>query len=515
MKVLLSEQMKKIEKTAIDSLGIPSLILMENAAVCLCNECIKYLKDKINPCVTIFCGKGNNGGDGLALARLLYVKNINTNIIFVGDNLNATDECKINFNIAKKLNIPIIEIQSDKDNLNKIISLTKHSDLVIDSLIGTGLKKDLNLLYIKLVDIINMHSKYIISADCPTGINSDTGEVKKNAVKANKTVTFYLPKVGNILYPGYEYCNKLIIGDISIPYNLCEQSSIKYNILTDSDIKKLLPERKSNSNKGTYGKSIVFSGSDKMPGACAIVCSAVYKSGGGLVQACTVDKASSIIHNILPEAITNILPAKNGMLCKESFENIKDILNTASVIVLGPGIGVSNDTIDFTELIVKNASVPIIIDADGLNCISENINILKNLKAPCIITPHPREMSRLTGLNIDDILNNAIQVSLEFSEKWNLITLLKGSRTIISNPLGDIYINQTGCNAMSKAGTGDCLCGVIAGLCSQNSDLFNCAVLGAYINGKAGEFASQTLSNYGVLARDIINSIPYILNNYK
>jgi len=502
--------MKNIDKMASENIGIPSIVLMENAAICVVNECINYLKDKANKKTIVFCGKGNNGGDGFAIARHLYLKGIDVTIVFIGDEINASNDCRININIIKSLNINIIRLKNEND-LRIAISQLNLSELTVDAILGTGINSDLSGIYKSAVKAINSNSKYIISVDCPTGISSDTGEIKAAAVKANKTVTFFLPKLGLILYNGCEYTGELVVADISIPKSLCSSEDIKYNILTKSEAKKILPIRKNNSHKGTYGKGFLFAGSAQMPGACVIAATSMYKTGCGLVNACVTGYVANIIHNNLPEAVTTILSDINGCLCRNSYDDIAVNLNGASSIVIGCGIGHNIETVKFVFKILENAHCPIVIDADALNAVAMDLSILKRINTTAVITPHLGEMSRLTGFSINFIKENLIETAVNFAEKYNVIVLLKDAHSIIARPNGQVYINNTGCSAMAKGGSGDSLAGCIGGFLAQGVKPYDAAILGAYVNGLAGEYCSKQFGSYGSLALDISNSIPFIL----
>ena len=474
MKLVSSDQMRKIEQTAIEETGISSLILMENAAIQVTKHCLKYLENNNNPKVLIVCGQGNNGGDGLAVARHLHLKNIDVSIIYAGDINSAKGDAKINFDIVKKLNIPIITT----NNL-------ENYDLVIDALLGTGLTRNIEGSIKQLIEEINRHAKYIISVDIPSGVHSDTGHVMRCAIKANETVTLAFPKTGLFLFPGAEYAGKIHIEDISIPYSLIEKIKHEAEILTESEALSLLPIRKQRSNKGDFGKVMVFAGSDEMPGAASLACSAAYLTGAGLVRACVTRNTASVIHHWQREIVTRITPDKNGMYCKNSIAAVKDEINKADVIIIGPGIGRSADVSEFFFELLKIAEIPLVLDADALFAVSEDVSILKTLKAPCVITPHPGEMERLTGLAIQDILADTAETAVNFAKEHNVVTLLKDAHTIIANTDGSYNINITGSNALSKAGTGDVLTGMIAGFIAQGLDVFTAGILGAFFHGKS------------------------------
>jgi len=500
--------MRILEQKAIEELRIPSVILMENAASRLAEHCYRLISENKLKNVLIVCGSGNNGGDGLALARHLRVRGIDVKIIYTGDiNANSVNSAKngaaLNLEIVKNMNIPLFPV-SHNDDSALVKSLAENCDLLIDAMLGTGLDRDVEGIYKSLTETINRYAKYVVSVDIPSGVHSDSGRIMGYAVEAKETVTFCLPKIGLYAYPGAQFAGKIHVEDISIPHSLTDGLDIKAEILTDREAHNLLPARKPRSNKGDYGKILVFAGSAEMPGAAALTCSASYMAGAGLVCACAVPQVASVIHHWQREVITRNVPEKNGMYCKESIEPLREELSSADVIIIGPGIGRSCDVTEFVHELIKAAQAPLVLDADALFALSENPQVLKTLRVPCLITPHPGEMSRLTGLSVSEILDDIAGTALRFAEKYNVVTLLKDAHTIIAAPNGRYNINITGNNALSKAGTGDVLTGMIAGFAAQGADVFTAGVLGAYFHGRAGEAAAARKSCYGVTAEDIL-----------
>jgi len=502
MKVVTGEIMKNIDKLTVDNFGIPSIVLMENAAlsvVKVIKDCIKTIS---SPNIVIVAGKGNNGGDGFAIARHLYQSGLNTNIIFLGSSNNIAGDALINYNITKKLNIPTLIVKTKKEfsTAKKII---EKADIVVDSLLGTGLKGKVDGIIKDFIVLVNENSKYTIAVDIPSGINSENGHIQGEAIKADLTVTFALIKQGLIL--NSDYTGKLIVTDIGIPKSVLDNIDINTNMLNDIEYNNLLPKRKARSNKGTYGKLLVIAGSDEMTGASILTSKAAYKMGVGLVNLAAPKEVINIAQNNIIENINTILPSENGKVYLKSFDTIKDIINNVNAVAVGPGLGQSKGVTKFICELLYNLKVPVVIDADGLNAVSNDINILKVCKAPIILTPHPGEMSRLTGIPVQDILDNTIEVAKQFSLEYNVVTLLKDSKTIIANPHSEIYINNTGNSALAKGGSGDVLTGIIGSLLAQKTDPFLAAALGAYIHGKAGERASERFGMAGVLASDLIN----------
>ena len=476
MYVLSNSEMKEAERTAIDDKGIPSLILMENAA----RGAAEVILEQKPENVIVFAGKGNNGGDGLAIARILITNNVNTKIVFIGEIEKATPDCKKNLDILEAYNANIV-YNTEGININDY-------DLAVDALIGTGLSRKLNDKYCDLAGLINK-CKFVVAIDCPTGVNSDTGNDYGIAVNANITVTFHLPKIGLLLYPAFSHIGRLVVKNIGAPY------IGSYNTFVIDNPKELMPKRYANSNKGTYGKVLFVSGCDTMAGAAVINGTSAYKAGCGLVNICSTSHVIGIIHNTLPEAVTT----------KREDINV----NYGNVTAIGSGLGISDESRKLVEYVLKNAKVPVVADADALNIIAEN-EALKNHTS--VITPHIKEMSRLTGFEVSYIKENLIDTAGNYAKKYNTVVVLKDSHSIIASPDGRVCINLTGTSAMSKGGSGDSLTGVITSLIAQGIDIFDAACLGAYINGKAGEIAETESSSYSVLALDISKAIPKAIN---
>ncbi|WP_058486265.1 bifunctional ADP-dependent NAD(P)H-hydrate dehydratase/NAD(P)H-hydrate epimerase [Defluviitalea phaphyphila] len=514
MKVCDGKEMREIDNISINKMGIPGIVLMENAVLSIVKEIKDYLKNINNPKVAIVCGQGNNGGDGLGVARHLHNYGIDVDIVFIGNPDLLKNDAKINFKITENLSINkrILNLNSIIDD--DIINIIRKSDLIVDAIFGTGLTRKIEGILSELIDLINFYGKYIISIDIPSGIDSRTGEILGNAIKANKTVTLALPKSGLYLYPGTEFVGELVIADIGIPKEVINSMKLKMNILTEKEVEEIIPKRFKRSNKSTYGKVLVLAGAKGMTGAATLTCKGAFRIGAGLVSLGVPRSINDILEEKLTEVITIPLEEEKGKLCEKSFEDIKSHLKKYKVIAVGPGIGQSKEITKFIDLLVKNVKTPIVVDADGINTISKKIDILKNLKVPLILTPHPGEMARLTGKTIEEILANPIKIVKEFCHKWNVILVLKDSRAIIGNPDGEIYINTTGNPGMSTAGSGDVLTGIIAGLIGQNVDPYKAAVLGTFLHGKAGDLAAIKLGQHGMMAGDIVNHIPKAIKLY-
>jgi NAD(P)H-hydrate epimerase len=496
MYLVTNAQMKAIEQKAITA-GVPSLLLMENASLEVTDL---VLKDGYKS-VIVFCGKGNNGGDGLACARGLYARGIAVSVVYVGMPQSATDDNKTNLKALRALDIPILYYNKDIEDIYSLQNYLANTELIIDALVGTGLSSTLREPINTIVELINSSNKPVYSVDCPSGVSTETGEDFNCAVYADKTITFHLPKIGLMLYPAYTHIGELLIGNISLPQN----NTTKYRVLTNEDAVRLMPKRVQPSNKGTYGKVYAFVGCDDITGAAVFSLKSAYKIGAGLVYAFTTKHCADIIRTMLPEAVIN------GCTSLPYIDNADVNTEQANAVLIGCGIGNNDVTYSFLDSMLDKVKAPLILDADALNVISAHPELKNKLPVNTIITPHPLEMSRLTGLSVNEILKNPVNTALDFSKQYKVITVLKDAHTIIATPMGEVTINITGSPAMSKGGSGDCLAGTISGLLAQGLSPYDAACLGCYICGKAGEIAAHEISEYGVLASDIIEYIPIAL----
>ena len=481
MYLITSTQMRAIEDRAIKELMIPSLLLMENAAIAT----VKHIEGQK---AVVICGPGNNGGDGLAIARLLHVKGMDVQAVFVGDMKSLTGDALVNLNIARKMGL-----LSDKG----IENLLPSADTVIDALFGTGLRGPLAGEAAQVVEAINRCTARIVSVDIPSGVEADTGRVGSTAVRADTTITFGLAKVGLILYPGAEYAGEVVVEDISIPKDMLVPDGPAPEQLTA--VSDQLPPRPDRSNKGTFGRVCVIAGSRDMPGAAVLCCKAAYKAGAGLVHACTAPEVAKTVQASAPEVITS------------DIADVKEAVSSADVVALGPGLGRGPDIYAFVREILESCKKPMVLDADALMAVAQDKSVLHKLQALCVITPHPGEMGALTGMSIPEVLDDLLGCASSFAQEYGVVTLLKDARTVIASPCGRMFINPTGTPALAKAGSGDVLTGVIAAFIAQGLDALTAAAAGAYVHGRAGQMAAKDLSLYGVVASDVIEYVAKIL----
>ncbi|SKA87959.1 NAD(P)H-hydrate epimerase [Caloramator quimbayensis] len=494
MYVASSKQMKEIDKRAIEEYGIPSIVLMENAAASV----LKYIKKYNASRIIVLCGTGNNGGDGFAIARLLHINGYYVSVYCFGDYNKISGDAKVNFDILNKLNIDV------KSDIERFISELENCDLIIDAILGTGFKGEISGKYKDAIENVNRSGKYVISVDIPSGIESDTGKASKVHIKADITVTFGCLKYGHILNEGRNSSKRVYVENISIPKSCIEDEKIKAVTNYDKYPLSLLKKRGIDTNKSDYGRLFIIGGSFNMSGAVCLCAKAALRTGSGLVS-CVIPKGiADRVGALVPEATYVLCEEKDGFIDIKK-EQLDEIIQRADVIALGIGLGNSEKLIDMIEYLIENSTKPLVIDADGLNILSRNNDILKNAKSRIVITPHPGEMARLTGFSTNYINENRVKIAIDFSREYNCITLLKGSSTVVAFE-DNIYINTTGNPGMATGGSGDVLTGIIASFIGQGYTPYEACILGSYIHGRAGDDAYETYG-YGLTSKDIIKFI--------
>lgn len=510
MKAVTAEQMRKIDTATSSEIGIPSIVLMENAASEVCKVCLDELKGIEEPKVVIFAGKGNNGGDGFALARQLNDRGVDCKIIFLFDTSKFSTDAEINYNIALKCGIRVIT------GFTEAVIETGRADIVVDAVFGTGISRNVEGRYAEVIEMINTYAKKVISIDIPSGVNSDDGRIMGIAVEADITVTFALPKIGMLLYPGASCCGKIIIANISIQPSTILEMNLKTAFLDKKDIYDILPERKKRTNKGSYGRLFVIAGSKDMTGAVALCCKGAFRAGSGLVYACTVQSGINVVQQLVPEAVVMPLSEFDGKVRYECYEDdIEEKIHNASAVAVGPGLGMSEEVSEFVKKLITEVDAPLVIDADGLNAIADDPSILLSLKHTPVITPHPGEMGRLTGYSVREILDDTVNLARDFAVKYHTVVVLKDARSVIAAPDGRVIINITGNPSMSTGGSGDVLTGVISSFIAQGIEPFFAAAVGAYIHGLSGDICMEKMGTYGVMAWDIAENIATAISRFR
>ena len=508
MKIVTSQEMKELDRKAIENYGISGLVLMENAGLKVFENLKNIYSDLINKKVIIFAGSGNNGGDSFVVARHLCNYGVKVKVILLCSFNKIVGDAKTNINIIDKMGIELNEILTYKSL--ELEEIFQESDILIDAILGTGLRGEVTGLKAKMINAMNKSGKEIVAIDIPSGLNADTGRIEGICIKANHTITLALPKIGLLIYPGASCVGELIIDDISIPHSLLKDKEIKKNLVTEETMHLLLPRRFPNNNKGSFGKVLLLAGSIGMTGAAFLTSEAAIKSGTGIVVLGIPKSLNNIMEIKLSEVMTLPLEETDEKsLDKKAEDRILKVMENFTVLGVGPGISRQHNTQALIKSLIKKTSIPLVLDADALYSLSENRSILKNAKVPIIITPHPGEMARLINKEVDYVLDNSVMVVKEFAEELGITVVLKGARTIIADSNGNIFINIGDNSGMATAGSGDVLTGIISSLMAQGLNEISAAVAGVYIHSIAGNLARKIKGERGMTAVDILQQIPH------
>ena len=514
MKVVTSQEMQKLDKLAIKTIGIPSIVLMENAGIKVVEVMEKEYSPLSGKSIYILCGPGNNGGDGMVVARHLFNRGVRVKVFLLAEKNRIKGDAATNLSIAERLGIGVKEVNSTQD-LKLLHQELNHADIIVDALLGTGSTLPLRGLMREVVSLINQCSRCTIAVDLPTGLDANTGEVPEEAIKANFTVTFAYPKRGLYLYPGINYAGKIEVVDIGISSSLGEEK-IRCNLLISSDIQKDLFYRKPSSHKGNFGHLLVVAGSLGMTGAATLTALSALRVGAGLVTLGIPESLNPILEIKLTEVMTLALPeTPQKTLSSEAFGKIEEFSGRCRAMVLGPGISVEEETKKLAKMIMGGLDIPLVLDADGINNLVDEISLLQKYRSPLIITPHPGEMSRLLETTVKEVQKDRIESTASLARETGAIAVLKGAGTIIADKEGNSWINSTGNPGMASGGTGDVLTGIIGGLLVQGFSPLLVAQMGVYLHGLAGDLAAQKRGETSLIAGDVLENLPEAIRRVK
>ncbi len=503
--ILTAEEMKKCDEATSLTYGIPSLVLMERAAL----ETVRVILDRYGSdiYVGIVAGCGNNGGDGVAIARILREYGVAAEIHLIGDMKKCTQETRQQLDSAKSLGIPV------HFGLENTIY-----DVIIDAIFGIGLTREIEGAYKEAIEAINESRAKVVSIDMPSGIHTDDGRVMGVAVKADLTVTYAYRKLGQVLYPGTQYAGEVVCVPIGIPKEaLCER---KNGIVTFNRQDLKLPKRTPSGNKGSFGKVLLVAGSKNMGGACQLAALSTFRIGAGMVRVFTAEENRESLLRKVPEVIIGTYRDDGeASISKDEEAVLQESLKWADVVAVGPGISMSPKAAFLVEYILKNHNKPLVLDADALNILAANPEWMqqyeigrKEKEQDVVLTPHLGEFSRLIKYPIAELQKDVIGYCKSFAKKYCLTLVCKDARTFVAKHYKMTYVNTSGNDGMATAGSGDVLTGIIAGLMAQGVAGFDAAVMGTYIHGLAGDYAKEKTSAYYLMAQDMIDALRYIEN---
>lgn len=506
MKLVTAKEMKALDVQAQNDYAMPGILLMDNAAQAVAEAVHEALTALEGERVVIFCGGGNNGGDGLGAARWLQSYGVSVRAFIVGAALDAVrGDAALELAMFTKAGGRVEALSTEDDWVLAELAASK-ADVLVDALLGTGFHGELEGDVLRACELLNKSEKYILAVDVPTGVNADNGAVSENAVRADHTVTMALVKTGLLLYPGREYCGDIELADISMPVKLVEEyKSDKYR-LTDEIVRELLPLRKANAHKGDAGRVVICAGSPGYTGAAALASDAAVKAGAGLVSLYTPLSSRDVLAIKLTEVMVHgLLERMPGILGGGAASDVASSAEAADVLAIGPGLGTSESTQEAVRTILQKITTPVVIDADALTALAGHTEILAAMQAQKVLTPHPGEMARLTGLEIAEIEADRINIAKKYAEQWQAIVVLKGAPTVIGCPNGTVYVNSTGNSSLATGGSGDVLTGIIAGLAAQEISLQEAAICGVYLHGLAAELTGIDI---GLAAGELAALLP-------
>lgn len=508
MRIVTGDEMKSLDRAAIEDYGISGLVLMENAGRQVVEVIRRFMGEVRGRVVTVFIGKGNNGGDGLVIARHLLNMGAEVKVLSIVNVGEISGDAAVNLDIWRKMDQKIYSVHQG-DGINIVKLALMNTDLIVDAIYGTGFHGKMWEKVGRVIEVLNNSGKPIVAVDVPSGLEAGTGRVNGPCIRARHTVTFGLPKLGLFLEPGADHAGEITVADISLPGVLIEKEAPQRYLITAQCVKKWLPPRPSPAHKGNFGRVLVVAGSRGMTGAASLAGEAALRAGAGLVTVAVPESLHDIMEGKLTEAMTVPLPdTGSGSLGSEAGQRILSLIEDMDVLAIGPGLSQAPEVITLVRKLIPSIKIPFVLDADGLNALAGEAGILSKLQAPAVITPHPGEMARLMGAATKDIQEDRIGNAVKAATSWNVVTLLKGSRTVVAAPDGALYINPTGNPGMATGGSGDILTGIIAALIAQGLKPVRAAAAGAYFHGLAGDLAAREKGMMGLIAGDIISALP-------
>jgi len=516
LKLVSAAQMRAMDRRAIEEFGVPSIVLMENAALRAVDCVVEQFAPIAGKRIVIACGLGNNGGDGLAMARHLHTRfGARVSLWLAGASDQVKGDAAANLKMAKSFGLVPKSAADDwqsafRDELDR-------ADLVVDALLGTGSHGAPAGVYAEMIEIINGVGKPVVAVDIPSGVDSDTGAAAGAAVRAAVTVTFALPKLGLLLYPGLERAGRLVVADLGLPAALLASAPIAGLTVEPADIAGWLPPRSESrdNNKGTFGHVVVFAGSRGMIGAAVLSAEAAARSGAGLVTLAVPKGAQdAVMARVSPVVMTRgLADDAEGGFSEGALEDALALASRATAVALGPGVGGSENTRGFVRRLIERCNKPMIVDADALNALAADrdaaAQILRRRTAETVLSPHPGEMGRLLGLETEVVQEDRLAAVKRSASEFEVVVILKGARTLIASPDGVLYVNTTGNSGMATGGAGDVLTGVTGALLGGRMPAIRAAAAAAYIHGLAGDLVAEDhRGKAGLIAVDLVDALP-------
>jgi len=506
VRILTASQMREADRFTIEDIGIPSLVLMENAGRQVVAAIEAAYEERLAGRVAVLCGRGNNGGDGFVVARTLLQRGVDTAVFVIGSLADVRGDARTNLDILGRLGLTVVEI-GDEQTWELHFSEISQCTLIVDAMFGTGLKTAVVGMLETVIADVNASDIPIVSVDLPSGLSADTPHLIGDCIGAAMTVTLAAPKLPLVLPPGEVQAGDVVIADIGIPYEVIEGLEGRYvDLLTPEQLRELIEPRTADSHKGDFGRVTVIAGSLGKTGAALLSGMGALRSGAGLVTVATPASCLPIVASMAPEVMTEPLAEGEGSLAAGAIDRVLEL--SQDVIACGPGLGRTRGAFEFVRTLLDRATVPLVLDADALTLLAgEPGRLLGRDDRDVIITPHPGEMARLVGASIDAVQANRLDVAADFATAHRVYVVLKGHRTVIATPAGRMYINPTGNPGMATAGTGDVLTGMIAAWLAQLLDAEAACRIAVFLHGAAGDLAERAEGQISMTATDVLDHL--------
>jgi NAD(P)H-hydrate epimerase len=504
--VLDSKQMRAADRAAIRS-GIPAVTLMENAARGIVDAIAGYFAGWRR--IVVVCGPGNNGGDGLAAARLLARRGHSIRVFTLRDSDSYRGAAAVNAERARDAGLALESLAKER-GVAALSKTVAEADGVVDALFGTGLDRPLEGLAARVVSAINAAGRPVVAADIPSGLFSDSSAVREPSIEANLTVAFAAPKICHAFPPARRRCGKLVVHDIGIRKGMLARKSHRLFLATGAAVRELLPARDRAGHKGDFGRVAVVAGSRGKAGAAVLAARGALRGGAGTVTVFCPASVAEIVVSALPEAMTEALPEEAGALAAEAGGELVRRLEAFDVAVVGPGVGTSDGTVAALHDVLAGLSNPVVLDADGLNAFAGDLRFIARRRAPTLLTPHPGEAARLLGSSSRAVQADRLKAARSLARRARCGVLLKGEATLMAAPDGRVVVNPTGTPLLATAGSGDVLAGLIGALVAGGLETCDAAAAAAWLHGAAGETLADRLGDAGLLAHEVADTVPVV-----
>lgn len=507
MRIVTASEMQAMDSKTIEEVGIPGRVLMENAGRGATRSFLDRVYALSPGRVAIIAGRGNNGGDGFVMARYLAQRGIAVEVFLLSTRDRVQGDAAANLKLLPALNVPVNEIPDNQSISQRRLQMLQTSSW-IDAIFGTGLNAEVKGHYKEIIGFINTLQRPVFAVDIPSGLNADTGQPFGICIRATATATFGYAKIGHLIHPGVAYCGPVDVIDIGIPPAVADTIKTKQTMITGRHVQTLLPKRVADSHKGHTGHVLVVAASPGKTGAAAMTATAALRIGAGLVTLGVPKMLNVVLEGQVTEAMTLPLPDDGqGVLTSDAYDTIAQAAEGKRCIAIGPGMGTSESTRELVHRIVKGCQLPMVIDADGLNNLAGHLSLLKERKAPTVLTPHPGEMARLTGMAVADIQKDRVAAVRALARQCEVVIILKGARTLVCDPAGQVWINTTGNPGMATGGMGDVLTGTVAGLLAQGCSTADAAIAAVFLHGLAADILAAATPR-GYLATEVMDTLP-------